>query len=141
MKKNPFESEIKPKEAKRPLNNREKSMYIVLAVLIVILIAKSLIFDEVRNLSKDEQIFKDFVEYSVEQKYDGVFENAGIIQYRIFDIYMAAPDETSILRYEDSSTGVMLEKTLEGRYNARIRKVLLWLIPLKEISITSQITE
>jgi hypothetical protein len=110
-------------------------------VLIVILIAKSLIFDEVRNLSKDEQIFKDFVEYSVEQKYDGVFENAGIIQYRIFDIYMAAPDETSILRYEDSSTGVMLEKTLEGRYNARIRKVLLWLIPLKEISITSQITE
>jgi hypothetical protein len=129
------------KKKREPLNNREKSMIIVVIVLAVALIAKSLFFDEVRNLTGDAAVFKEFVDYSIEQKYDGPLEDAGIIQYRVFDIYIAAPDEKGLLRYEDPKTGVMVEKTTEGRYNARARKVLLWVFPMKEVSVTSQIVE
>ncbi len=129
------------KKEKTPLNNREKSMIIVVIVLAVILIAKSLIFDEVRNLTGDAAVFKEFVDYSIEQKYDGPLEDAGIIQYRVFDIYIAAPDEKGLLRYEDPETGMMIEATTDGRYNARARKVFLWVFPIKEVSVTSQIVE
>ncbi len=141
MTKRSKEKEVKKKKVREPLSNRDKSMIIVTIVLVIILIAKSLFFDEVRNLTEDEAIFKEFVRYSVEQEYDGALEASGIIQYRIFDIYMVNPDETSLLRYEDPDTGMMVEKTMDGRYNARVRKVFLWVLPIKEFSVTSKIAE
>ena len=141
MGKNRNSIKAREKKKKEPINNREKSMIIVVVILALMLIAKSLFFDEVRNLTADAAVFKEFVDYSIEQKYDGPLEKAGIIQYRVFDIYIAAPDETGLLRYEDPETGMMIEKTVDGRYNARARKVLLWVFPIKEVSVTSQIVE
>ncbi len=126
-------------QKKRRFNNREKSMFIVLALLIALLIGKSLFFGEVKNLTSDEVIFKTFVDYTLEEEFNGVLVDSGIIQYKIFDIFLAAPNEESLLRYQDPITGQMIEKTLKGRYTARVRKVLLWVFPLKEISITSKI--
>ena len=66
------------------MNPREKSMLIVTLALIVILVGKSLFFDEVKNLTDEEQEFKTFVEYSVSEKYNGKLQQFHIITYRVF---------------------------------------------------------
>ena len=126
------------KKTKR-FNNRERAMFIVVAILIVMLIVKTAFFTEVRGLTEDGTDFKAFVEYTLEEQPQGPLDKLGIIQYRIFDIYIADGDQKSLLRYVDPETGLEVEKILDGRYNARVRKTLLWFFPIKEISITSQI--
>lgn len=116
---------------------REKAMLIVIIALLVILVAKSLLFDEVKNLTPDEAVFKDFVEYTLEEDH----AVQAPFCYRVVKIFMANPDEKALLRYEDPATGEMTEVVLEGRYTAQVRKYLLWVIPYKSISITSQIVE
>jgi uncharacterized membrane protein YvbJ len=136
IKKN---KELKKEAKKEPINNREKAMIIVIVVLILILLLKTFLFDGVRNLSSDEEVFKTFVEYSIDDKFQGTLVDYGIVSYKIVDIYMAEDNVTSLLRYMDKSTGEMVETTLDGRYNARVKKMILYIFPLEEFSITSQI--
>lgn len=110
-------------------------MFIVVAALVVILIVKSFFFDEVRDLSKEESLVYDFTKYSVAQKYDGLLQQYHIITYRIFDIYMADPNEKSVLYYEEPSTGEPVEYEIQGRYNARVRAYILGAIPLNSFSV------
>lgn len=128
-------------ERGRRSNSREKSMIIILAILIIILILKSCVFDEVKNLTREEQQFKDFVEYSVQEEYGGGLADLGLIVYRVYDIYLADPNEKGMIRYEDKKTGTMVDLIQEGRYNARVRGYLLWIIPIKHFSVTAQVKE
>ena len=129
----------KEKTKREPFNNIEKSMIIVIAALILILLIKTFAFDGVRNLSNDEKIFKTFVEYSIAEQFKGPLVDYGVVSYKIVDIYMAEENVTSLLRYKDIETGEMIETTLDGRYNAKVKKMILFIFPLKEFSITSQI--
>jgi hypothetical protein len=129
----------KVKAKKEPINNREKAMIIVTIALVLILIVKTFAFDGVRNLTEDEEVFKTFVEYSIDEQFSGTLVDYGIVSYKIVDIYMAEENVTSLLRYKDINTGEMIETTLDGRYNAKVKKMILFIFPLKEFSITSQI--
>lgn len=129
----------KIKAKKEPINNREKAMIIVTIALVLILIVKTFAFDGVRNLTEDEEVFKTFVEYSIDEQFSGTLVDYGIVSYKIVDIYMAEENVTSLLRYKDINTGEMIETTLDGRYNAKVKKMILFIFPLKEFSITSQI--
>ena len=121
--------------------SREKAMVIVLVLAIVVLIVKSTVLDEVKDLNPEEQIFKEFVEYSVEEEYSGFLVNKGIIKYRIYDLYMADADQEAVLRYKDPDTNQMVDVVQEGRYNARVRGYLFWILPVKHFSVTAQIIE
>lgn len=124
---------------RKPFNNIEKSMIIVIAALVLILLIKTFAFDGVKNLSDDEKIFKTFVGYSIDEQFKGPLVDYGVVSYKIVDIYMAEENVTSLLRYKDIETGEMVETTLDGRYNAKVKKMILFIFPLKEFSITSQI--
>ena len=124
---------------KGPINNREKAMFIVIGLLIIILLAKTFLTDGVRNLTPDEEVFKTFVEYSIDEQFKGTLIDLGIISYKVVNIYLVEENVTSLLRYKDEQTGKMIETTLKGRYNARVKEMLLFVFPLKEFSITSQI--
>lgn len=102
---------------------------------------KSIILDEVKNLSPAEQQFKNFADYSIAQKYNGVLEKAGILVYRVYDIEMENKNEKAVLRYQDPKTGEMTEIFQKGRYNASVRGYFLWILPVKHFSITAKIEE
>lgn len=120
-------------------NAREKSLLLMVVILVVVMIVKAFFFDEVRGLSGDEAYVYEFTTYSVEQEYTGFLSQNHIIVYRVFDIYMADPDVTSVLRYEDPRTGEAVERQIEGRYNARVRAYLLGVIPFRSFSVTAQV--
>lgn len=121
------------------MNPREKSMLIVTVMLVIILIVKSFIFDEVKNLSGEEKMFKDFVEYSVAQEYDGILQQYNIITYRVFDIFVADEAQNPIIRYKDPKTGEDKEEILSVRYTGRVRAYILGLLPFKQFSVTAQL--
>ncbi|WP_027399736.1 hypothetical protein [Anaerovorax odorimutans] len=129
--------ESKREGYKGALSNREKSMILVIVILILILIVKSCFLDEVRNLTPKEEQFKDFVEYSISEKYNGSMEKIGIINYRIYDIYVAAENEKTKLNYTDPNTKEKVNVVLNDRYNARVRGYFLWVIPIKHFSVTA----
>lgn len=124
-----------------PMSSREKAMILTLIFLLIVLTLKSTVFDEVKNLTAEEQKFKDFVEYSVAEQYNGVFEETGLMTYRVYDLYMADKEEKGILRYQDPQTGEMVDVIQDGRYNARVRGYFLWIIPVKHFSVTAKIEE
>lgn len=128
---------VKGRQMFKKWNPREKSMIIVVAALVVILIVKSFFFDEVRGLSGDKSLVYDFTKYSVAQKFDGPLQKYRIITYRVFDIYVADPKTTSILRFYDQEAGKDVEYEIEGRYNARVRAYLLGVIPFDTFSVQS----
>lgn len=123
------------------MNPREKSMLIVTIMLVIILIVKSFVFDEVKNLTAEEQKFKDFVEYSVEEEYNGKLEQYNIITHRVFDIFVADESQKPIIRYKDPETGEDFEEILSVRYTGRVRAYLLGFLPFKQFSITAKIAE
>ena len=133
--------EYEKNEQKGSVTSREKSMIIVMILLLIVLSVKSCLIDEVSHLNAKEQQFKDFVDYSVEQQYHGTLENIGLMKYRVYDIYMADEKEKAVLRYEDPKTGEMIEAVQNGRYNARVRGYFLWIIPIKHFSVTAKIEE
>lgn len=126
---------------KRPYSSREKSMLIMIVLLLIALAVKSTVMDEVKNLSPAEQQFKDFVEYSIAEKYHGSLESSGLIVYRVYDLYLADKDQKAVLRYQDPENGKMVEVIQDGRYNARVRGYFLWIIPVKHFSVTAEIVE
>ena len=128
-------------DKKAPVTSREKTMIIAIIVLLIALVIKSTMLDEVKNLSAEEQTFKDFVEYSVSEQYDGFLERSGIIVYRVYGISVADKDQKGILRYEDPETGKMVESIQDVRYSAKVRGYLLWILPVKHQIVTAEIKE
>lgn len=133
-------SAAKPETVKR-LRGKETGMVVLFLVLLVILTLKSNLFDEVKNLSPEEQQFKDFVEYSVDRDYSGILGDMHLIAYRVIDIKMADEDQKAVLRYEEPKTGEPVEVTQDGRYQAEVRGYLLWILPIKEFSVTAEVEE
>ncbi len=118
---------------------KEKWMIILFLILLIVLTLKSNLFDEVKNLSPEEQQFKDFVEYSVARDNSGILEDAKLLGYRVYDIDMADEDQKAVLRYEDPNTEVMVEVVQNGRYNAKVRGYFLWILPVRQFSVTAEI--
>ena len=118
---------------------KERGMIILFFVLLVVLALKSNIFDEVKNLSADEKQFKDFVEYSVARDYSGSLEDAKLLGYRVYGIDIADEDQRAVLRYEDPKSGEMVEVVQRCRYNANVRGYFLWILPIKQFSVTAEI--
>lgn len=136
--------EISKEESKRegykgPFTNREKSMVYILILLLVTLVIKSCFLDEVKNLSGTEEQFKDYVEYSVAQKYDGIAERVGLMHYRVNDIYIAEKNQNTKLNYIDPKTNREKNIILKDRYNARVRGYFLWIMPVKNFSVTAPV--
>lgn len=121
------------------LIGKEKGMIILFLILLVVLALKSNLFDEVKNLSPEEQQFKDFVEYSVARDNSGILEDAKLLGYRVYDIDMADEDQKAVLRYEDPKTEEMVEVVQNGRYNANVRVYFLWILPIRQFSVTAEI--
>ncbi|MDF3001092.1 MAG: hypothetical protein K0Q48_1211 [Bacillota bacterium] len=126
-------------DKKAPMSNREKTMIIMIIVLLIALVIKSTMLDEVKNLSADEQNFKEFVDYSVTEQYDGFLERSGILVYRVYRIGIADKDQKGLLRYEDPNTGKPVELIQDVQYNAKVRGYLLWILPIKHLSVTAEI--
>ncbi len=120
------------------MNAREKSMLIVIIVLFVVLTVKSVFLDEVKNLEGEPQQFKDFVEYSVDEKYEGVLTDFHIMTYRVYKMFIADESTPIEIEYVDPNTNETVRRILSVRYTAGVRGYLFGIIPVKQFSVTAK---
>ncbi|MCG8484996.1 MAG: hypothetical protein MJA31_16915 [Clostridia bacterium] len=120
------------------MNAREKSMLIVIIVLFVVLTVKSVFLDEVKNLEGESQQFKDFVEYSVDEKYEGVLTDFHIMTYRVYKMFIADESTPIEIEYVDPNTNDTVRRILSVRYTAGVRGYLFGIIPVKQFSVTAK---
>lgn len=120
------------------MSAREKSMLIVIIVLFVALTVKSVFLDEVKNLEGEPGQFKDFVEYSVDEEYDGVLKDLHIMTYRVYKIFIADESTPTEVEYVDPTTNEKVERVLSVRYTAGVRGYLFGIMPVKQFSVTAK---
>ena len=134
------EQEKTEKLAKR-LIKAERGIILLFLILLIVLTIKSIYLDEVKDLTLAEQQFKDFAEYSLDRDYDGILEKTTLLSYRVIGIKMADEGQKAVLRYEDPKTGEMTEVVQNGRHEAEVRGYILWIMPIRQFSVTAEIKE
>lgn len=119
------------------MGKKEKVYLYITLLLAVILVTKSLVLDEVRNLSGDEIKVKQFVERAVDEKYGGFLKNKGIVKYRIVDIKQVDTKGISTIEYYAQGNNQLVKDDIEGRYQAKVRGYFLHIIPYKEFKVAT----
>ncbi|MCT4606239.1 MAG: hypothetical protein N4A64_09090 [Marinisporobacter sp.] len=122
------------------MTKREKSMLMVILVLLVVLICKSLLLDGVQ-VTGDALLFKEFVEKTIktDEKHTNFLEKMGIANKKVVSIKKIHTKGTSsILVYEE---GKGKEMKISGAYQAKIRGYIFQVIPYKEFKVKSQWSE
>ncbi|WP_129599413.1 hypothetical protein [Anaerophilus nitritogenes] len=117
------------------MTRREKFMIYMIPLLLIILISKSLFFDEIK-VTGDALKFKNFVEKEVQinEEYNSIFQKIGISQYRV----------VSIKKIKDTGKSIVDEKRnieISGEYQGKVRGYLFNLFPYKEFRIKSNWTK
>ncbi|QZY54648.1 hypothetical protein [Crassaminicella profunda] len=119
------------------MTKREKSMLIVILLLLTILICKSLFFDEAQ-VTGDALLFKEFVEKTIDtdEKHTNFLEKIGIANKRVVAIKKTHMEGTSSISIYDEQ-----KRKISGAYQAKVRGYILYIIPYKEFRINSEWSE
>lgn len=99
------------------MNKREISLLIIIMVGVLLLLGKSLVFDEVKNLEGFDLTFKEDINKAINQKYSNT-----IIKYRLIKITSEKKDDIII-------------------YTGKVRKYFLGVIPFSDIKIIIEYDE
>jgi hypothetical protein len=135
--KKPKSKKIEKKEQEK-MNSIEKSMLIVVILLVIALIIKSTFFDEVKGLTGQAGQFKDFVDYSVEEEYDGFLYENNILINRVYKVFIADDTLKTQIDYIDPHTGERIETILDVRYTGQVRTYLFGILPIKQFAVTAR---
>jgi hypothetical protein len=120
------------------MNEREKTYLTIIIILLMALIIKSFYLDEVRPVTEEEKMFKDYVYRLVEEKHDGLLSKSNIISYRVVSIKKIENDGVSIIEVKDGENNSYKLVEIPGKYKAKVRKYLLHFIPYGEDTVLSR---
>lgn len=121
------------------MTKREKSMIYVVLILFVVVIIKSLYFDEVK-VTGDQLKFKSFVGEIIrdEERYSGLLIEKGAAIYKVVHIKKMKDGGKSNIRYWNEKEKVWKNETISGQYEAKVRGYLFHVIPYKEFKVRSE---
>lgn len=120
------------------MNKREKTYVIIIIFLLLALTVKTLFLDEVKNLTKEEEMFKEYVYKLIDEKYDNFFKRNNLITFRVVSIKKLAEEGTSIIEVKDGDNNIYKQVEIPGKYKARVRKYLFYIIPYGEDRVLSR---
>lgn len=116
------------------MNKREKVMLYTTVLLLIVLVCKSLFWDEVK-VTGDELKVKKFVELAVKEnpKYNNFFVKNNLVTYKVTSISKLSDKEISPIRYEENNK--FIDVSIKGKYKAKVTGYFLRIMPFKKISI------
>jgi len=98
------------------INNREKKYFFIIPVLLVVLIIKSFYFDEVKNLTVEEEKVVESVYKSMKEEYKGFF-NTKIAKFRIVALKVIKKDDNNVY------------------YRLKVRKYIFSILPYRDLIV------
>lgn len=118
------------------MNGREKTYTIVIVVLLVILAAKSLVLDNYKPGTEDEKLFYNYASEIAQEEYTNFLYKNHIATYKIVGIKKLEDEGVSVLESVVNGKKELVE--IQGKYKAKIRKYILWVLPFSEDKIMSR---
>lgn len=120
------------------MNKREKVYLIIIVLLLGALMLKSFYFDEYNPVTKDEKLFKEYVETLASKKYDGFLVNNKLISFKVVSIKKLENKGVSIIKVKNGNDNDYKKVEIQGKYKAKIRKYLLHILPYWEDKVLSK---
>ncbi|SHK42405.1 hypothetical protein [Paramaledivibacter caminithermalis] len=120
------------------MNKKEKMYLIIVILLLVILIFKSFYLDEYKPLTKDEEIFKEYVEKIGYEKYKGFLYKNNLASFRVVSIKKIDDKGKSIIEKKNGNDNGYERVEIKGKYKAKIRKYLFHFLPYGEDGVLSR---
>ncbi len=119
------------------MQNREKTLVGVTILLVIIMLGKSLFFDEVKPKNSDEIMFKSFVEKRIADGKEelGLLNETGLASYKVVKIKKTNEIGESKILYYDQDKASYVEGRIKGEYKAKVRGYMLYIIPYKEFTV------
>ena len=119
------------------VRNKEKILIAVTLVLVCLLFVKSLFLDEVKPSNLEELKFKQFVEKRIEDGKEnlGLLSETKLTSFKVVKIQKVSKEGQSRVLYLDESSNTYTEGTIEGKYKAKVRGYVLYVLPYKEFSV------
>ena len=113
----------------------EKKMAVALAVLLVLLSFKSLVLDPYRPVTPEEAAYREFALLVAPYHGSPIPGDGVLYTRRVVRLERVSGDGITEIMIVDSDSGELVEKALDGHYEARIRSYLLGVIPIREFRI------
>lgn len=120
------------------MSKREKFYSVAIVVLLVLLAVKSMVIDNYKPTTQDEQLFYTYANEIAEEQYDGFTYKYHIASYKIVSIKKVEDKGVSVLEVVDPITNEKKLEEIDGKYKAKIRKYILWILPYGEDKIMSR---
>ena len=120
------------------MSKREKIYSIAIVVLLVLLTVKSMVIDNYKPTTEDEQLFYTYASEIAQEQYDGFTYKYNISSYKIVSVKKIEDEGVSVLEVIDPITNEKVLEEIDGKYKAKIRKYLLWILPYGEDRIMSR---
>lgn len=120
------------------MSKREKIYLIAVIILLGALMLKSFYFDEYKPVTKDEEIFKEYVERLADEKYKGFSNKINLTSFRVVSIKKIESEGVSIIEVKNGNDNGYKNVEIKGKYKAKIRKYLLHFLPYGEDKVLSR---
>lgn len=116
------------------MKKRESRYVYVILLLLAALTVKSLWLDGVGEITGEEADFAKYALQTIESKEKWALNKTDILTYKIVKIVKNDENPTSI-SFWDQERKERRQVVLSGRYTARVRKYILWILPYGDFSV------
>lgn len=117
---------------------KKERLYVLAAIfLLILLIIKSIYFDNYIPKNKEEELFKEYAEIIAWEQNEKSLDKGRFTTYKVVKITRVEDDGESIIQiYDDNKE--LEEVKLQGKYKAKIRKYIFGVFPYGEATILSR---
>lgn len=120
------------------MNKREKIYLAIVILLLGVLVVKSFYLDDYKPVTKDEELFKEYAERLIDEKYHGFFNENKLIGIKIVNIKKLENEGVSTIEVQSENDNEYKSVEIEGKYEAKIRKYLFHILPYGQDKILSR---
>lgn len=119
----------------------DKRMLLLVILGVMLLSAKSIWLDPVKTENEDIKRYSQYAVLAAPFNDGEVPPPSGLYTYRPVNVVQRSVEGETIIVQVDPSTNRLTEVTLQGQYQAKVRAYILYVLPVKHITVEGGVTD
>ena len=119
----------------------DKRMMLLVILAAMLLSAKSIWMDPVKPLDENLRLYSEYAKLAAPFNDGAVPPPSGLYTYRTVQVVQRNEEGETVVLRTDPATNLLKEVTLQGEYQARVRAYVLYVLPVKHITVEGGVAE
>lgn len=119
----------------------DKRMLLLVLVAATLLSAKSIWLDPVKPLDENLRLYSEYAMLAAPYHDGEVPPPPSLYTYRTVRVVRLNEEGETLVLQTDPATNLLKEVTLQGKYQARVRAYVLYVLPVKHIMVEGGVAE